>query len=419
MSRPLAGRTDRNGAPGTLAFVSAARAMEARGVPVIRLDVGEPHLPTPSHIVDAALAAMRDGHTKYVAPQGLPALRAAVAVHLAARGLSVTADDIVVGSGVKPLLLYVLLALVEQGDEVLVPDPGYPGYADAARLAGARARSYPIPMEAGVGTLDLDALCAAITPATRVLVLNSPHNPTGVVIDEQTIERVAELAGRHNLWIVSDEIYGPLTYDRALPRSIASLPRMAERTVVLDGFSKAYAMTGWRLGFAILPRHLVAPVSSIVGDASTCTPAFVQHAGVAALTGPQDHLEEMRRQYSARRNALVQQLRAMPGVHASTPAGAFYAFADVRGLFSKDTISSVDAATDLLTNHRLACVAGSVFGSRGEGHLRFSFAVARDELASATRQLEAWATRRECGANQSPCVARTTSSRAEAPVDSE
>jgi aspartate/methionine/tyrosine aminotransferase len=392
MNRPLASRIAHRGALGTLAFVSAARELEARGVPVIRLDVGEPHLPTPPHIVDAALAAMRDGHTKYVAPQGLHALRAAISSHVAMRGLRASADEIVVGSGVKPLLLYVLLALVAQGDEVLVPDPGYPGYADAARLAGAHARPYPISTTHGAATIDVDALRAAITPATRVLVLNSPHNPTGLVNDEQTQSLIAELADRHDFWIVSDEIYGPLTYDRAPPASIASLPGLAARTIVLDGFSKAYAMTGWRLGFAVLPRRLIAPVSAILGDAATCTPAFVQYAGIAALAGPQTVVEDMRRDYRSRRDTLVHHLRSIQGVQVGLTAGALYAFADVCTLMLRAGLrSSAQAATRLLLDYGLACVAGGVFGSRGEGCLRFSFARAPEELDAAIRQLDAWA----------------------------
>jgi aspartate/methionine/tyrosine aminotransferase len=338
---------------------------------------------------------MRDGHTKYVAPQGLPALRAAIGAHVAARGLAVAADDVVVGAGVKPLLVYTLLTLVGPGDEVLVPDPGYPGYADAARLAGATVRSYPILTAGGAASIDIEALRVAITPASRVLVLNSPHNPTGMVIDEQSLCLLAELADRHDLWIVSDEIYAPLVYDRAMPPGIASLPGMAERTVVLDGFSKAYAMTGWRLGYAILPRRLVAPVSAMLGDAATCTPAFVQYAGVAALTGPQDVVERMRRDYRARRDVLVHHLQSMPGVSVSVPAGALYAFADVRELMRRSGMtSSIQAATGLLTNHRLACVAGRVFGARGEACLRLSFAVASDTLDAALGQLGAWTRQR-------------------------
>jgi aspartate/methionine/tyrosine aminotransferase len=394
MSRALADRAARPAAAGTLAFVSAARAIEARGGRVARLDIGEPHLPTPPHIVDAALAAMRDGHTRYVAPQGLPALRDAIAAHVLSRGIEASAADVVVGSGVKPMLLYTLLALVEAGDEVLVPDPGYPGYAAAACLAGAAVRHYPVSSHAGAGRIDMDALRDAITPASRVLVLNSPSNPTGTIIDESTLSSLAELADRHDLWIVSDEIYGPLTYDEPVPRSIASIPGMGERTIVVDGFSKSYAMTGWRLGFAILPRRLVAPVTAIVGDAATCTPAFVQHAGVAALTGPQGFTAHLRQTYRLRRELLVQRLRAIQGVKVATPPGALYAFANVSALMEQRRIaSSTDLATELLHEHGLACVAGAAFGARGERHLRFSFAVSHEDLDDAASRLAAWALR--------------------------
>lgn len=395
MNRQLASRAAHHGAPATLAFVSAAREMEARGARVIRLDVGEPHLATPSHIVEAAHAAMRDGHTKYVSPQGLPALRTAIAAHVSARGISTSGEEIIIGAGVKPLLLYTLLTLVEPGDEVLVPDPGYPGYAAAARLAGAVARPYPVARSGDTGTIDVDALECAITPASRVLMLNSPHNPTGAIFDDETLCRLGELADRHDLWIVSDEIYGPLTYDGPAPTSIASLPGMAARTVVLDGFSKAYAMTGWRLGFAILPKRLVAPVSAILADSSTCTPAFVQHAGVAALTGPQDVIEEMRREYRQSRDSLVDCLRAIPDACITVPAGALYAFVNVSGIMTRAGVpSSAALAAELLACHGLACVAGSAFGSRGEGCLRFSFALAREELDLAIRQLGAWSRQR-------------------------
>jgi aspartate aminotransferase len=391
MTRALADRALRPAAPGPLAFVSAARAIEAQGVRVARLDVGEPHFATPPHIVDAALAAMREGHTRYVAPQGLPALRDAIAGHLRGRGIVTTPADVVVGSGVKPMLLYTMLALLGEGDEVLVPDPGYPGYAATAQLAGGIARTYPVATPGGTA-LDVDALSDAITPASRVLVLNSPHNPTGSVLDEQTLSRVAELAARHDLWIVSDEIYAPLTYDGSAPRSIASFPGMAERTIVVDGLSKSHAMTGWRLGFAVLPRRLVAPVTAIVGDAATCTPAFVQHAGLAALAGPQDFTAHMREAYRLTRECLVESLRAIPGVVVDCPAGALYAFADVGTLVARRrATSSTDLAAELLHRHGLACVGGTAFGSRGERHLRFSFALSPADLDDARSRLAAWA----------------------------
>lgn len=391
MSRALADRVTRSAPAGTLAFVEAARALEARGARVARLDIGEPHFPTPLHIVEAAHAAMRGGHTRYAPPQGLASLRDAIADHARGRGLAVPASDIVVGSGVKPLLVHALLALVQEGDEVLVPDPGYPGYSAAARLAGAGVRRYPVGTRSGMNELDIDALQVAITPASRVLVLNSPHNPTGAVLDDATLGRVAELAEQHDLWVVSDEIYSALTYDGRAPSSIAGIAEMRHRTIVLDGLSKSHAMTGWRLGWAIAPAPVVAAMTAIIGDASTCTPAFIQHAGVAALTGPQDSVAEMRACYRAQRDALVSQLRVINGIDVGTPAGALYAFADVREVMRRTGCSSsVEMATRLLDDHRLACVDGAVFGPRGDGHLRFSFALSADALDDAASRLESW-----------------------------
>jgi aspartate/methionine/tyrosine aminotransferase len=377
-----------------LAFVTAARALEAQGRQIARLDIGEPQFSTPPHIVDAAFAALRDGATKYVSPQGLPLLRAAIAAHTAERGIDASADDIVVTSGVKPMIVYALLAVAQAGDEVLVPDPGYPGYAAAARLAGATPRPYPLVRVADRITVDIDALERAITPASRVLVINSPHNPTGMIIDDATLQAIAEVAARHDLWIVSDEIYRLLAYDDAAPRSIAELDGMRSRTIVVDGFSKCYAMTGWRLGYAVLPRPLVASVTSIIGDASTCTPPFVQHAGVAALTGPQDFVGEMRHAYRARRDMLVQRLRAIPGLDIASPGGALYAFANIGALMDRAGVaSSADVAMALLHDHNVACVPGAAFGARGERHLRFSFGVAEEQLEEGTRRFEQWAHR--------------------------
>jgi aspartate/methionine/tyrosine aminotransferase len=391
MSPALAALVEERQLPGTLAFVSAARSLEARGIRVSRLDIGEPHIATPPHIVDAALAAMREGHTKYVTPQGLPELRAAIATHARARGIETSMENIVVGSGVKPLLLYSLLALVGPGDEVLVPDPGYPGYDAAARFTGASVRRYPLVSIADEWRIDLDALRDAITPATRVLVVNSPHNPTGTVLDAATLERLAELAERHDLWIVSDEIYGPLTYDHRIARSIASLPGAARRTIVLDGFSKAYAMTGWRLGYAILPACVTAPVTAIVGDAATCTPAFVQRAGVAALLGPQRVVAGLVSQYEDRRDALLACLRALPGVRVATPSGAFYAFADVSlAMARRGVASSLALANGLLSSHGVACVPGSVFGRQGSRCLRMSFALAQEDMDAAAGRIQQW-----------------------------
>jgi aspartate/methionine/tyrosine aminotransferase len=394
MTRLLADRVARSAPAGTLAFVEAARTLEARGIRLARLDIGEPHFSTPPHNVTAAYAPMRDGHTRYVSPQGLPALRGAIASHASSRGLSTSAGEVVVGSGVKPLLVTALLALVQQGDEVLVPDPGYPGYAAAAALAGAGVRRYPVATGSGSNGVDVDSLECAVTPATRVLVLNSPHNPTGAVLDNHALARIAEVAERHDLWILSDEIYASLTYDGPAPSSIAAIAGLQRRTIVLDGLSKSHAMTGWRLGWAIAPAAVASAMTRIIGDASTCTPAFVQHAGVAALTGPQDLPDEMRAAYRSRRDALVRGLRAISSVDVTTPAGALYAFADVRAMMRRaGATSSAEVANVLLHEGGVACVDGAAFGPRGEGHLRFSFALPADALDDALQRLAVWGRR--------------------------
>jgi aspartate aminotransferase len=384
-------RLERDHADALRATVAAARALEAQGRRIARLDIGEPHFPTPQHIVDAAHSAMRDGATKYVSPQGLAELRDAIATAQRSRGIDMSADDVVVTPGVKPMLMYALMAVCRPGDEVLVPDPGYPGYAASARLAGATVRRYPLTEIDPSFSIDVDALRACITPSTRVLILNSPHNPTGMVINSIALEAIADLVMRHDLWVLSDEIYSALTYECAAPPSIATLPGMRDRTIIVDGFSKAYAMTGWRLGYAVLPSALVGDITALVADGSTCTPPFVQYAGVAALTGPQDALADMRRAYASGRDALTAQLRSIDGIHVTTPDGALYAFANVSELMRDSKIrSSGDLSLELLQQYHLACVGGSAFGARGEHHLRFSFAVAGDHLADALVRLAAW-----------------------------
>ena len=381
----------RDPADALRATVAAARALEAQGRRIARLDIGEPHFPTPSHIVDAAHAAMRDGDTKYVSPQGLLELRDAIATAQRARGVDASAEQVVVSPGVKPMLMYALMAICHPGDEILVPDPGYPGYAASARLAGPSVHEYSLMGVDASFAIDVDALRASITPATRVLVLNSPHNPTGTIIERETLESIAELAMEHHLWVLSDEIYGALTYENARPASIATLPGMRDRTIIVDGFSKAYAMTGWRLGYAVLPSTLVGAVTALVADGSTCTPPFVQRAGVAALTGPQDAVVEMRRAYASGRNALTAELRKVNDIRVATPGGALYAFADVSGLMRRARISSsAELAMRLLHKYHVACVGGSAFGERGEHHLRFSFAVAREQLDEALGRLAAF-----------------------------
>ncbi|HEU4588179.1 MAG TPA: pyridoxal phosphate-dependent aminotransferase [Gemmatimonadales bacterium] len=363
-----------------------ARRLEAMGRDIIHLELGEPDFPTPSHIVEAGVSALRDGATKYAPAAGLPPLREAIAANARRRGLSVTPDRVIVASGAKPVLFYALVGLLEPGAEALVPDPGFPIYASVVQFAGARPVPYPVEPEQG-GTLDLERLASLVTPRTRVLVLNTPHNPTGIILDAVTLAGLVELVQRHNLTVISDEIYSELTFDDALP-SIAALPGMLPRTVVVDGFSKTYAMTGWRLGYGIMPPELARRIERLIINTTSCAPPFVQRAGIAALTGPQDCVRVMRDEYRRRRDLLVGGLNALTGISCSVPQGAFYAFPNVSQLLTALGLTTEIFAEVLLEEYGLACLAGTAFGERGRGHLRFSFVTSLPVLERALATLQ-------------------------------
>lgn len=373
---------------GEQAFAVAARAreLEALGRAVIHLEIGEPDTPTPAHIVEAGVRALRDGATRYAPPAGTPALRAAIAAHLRERGVSAGVEHIVVTSGAKPMLLHAALALVQPGDDVLVPDPGFPIYASAVRLAGARA----VPYAATPDAFGANAITAALTPHARLLVLNVPGNPTGHGAPPAELDAIAELAERHDLAVLSDEIYSRLRYDGA-HESIAARPGMARRTIIVDGFSKTYAMTGWRLGYGCMPPRLAERVTTLVVNSTSCVPPFVQVAGLAALTGPQDCVARLVAGLQQRRDAFVPGLNAIPGVRCALPAGAFYAFPDVGGLLAARGQSSAELAHDLLHAAGVATLDGGSFGARGAGHLRLSFAAPAAELAAALHRIQAFA----------------------------
>lgn len=354
---------------------------------LVQLEKGEPECDTPAHIVEAGVRALRAGRTRYVAPEGLGELRDAVAERLRMRGIPATAGRVVVSAGAKPMLSYALRAILAPGYSVLVPDPGYPGYRAAIEQARAVAIPYPVTDRAGRFRVDVGAIEARITPWTRALVINSPHNPTGGVATDAELDALADLARRRDLFVVSDEVYSEIVFGGLRPASIASRPDMAARTVVIDSFSKTYAMTGWRLGYACLPASLVAPVQSLVLHSATCTPPFVQAAGVAALTGPQDAVAAMVRSYEARRDATVTALRAIPGISAHVPDGAFYLFPRIQ---APPHPGSAVMAERLLAEHRLACVSGAAYGRQGEGRVRLSFAASQDHLTEAVRRIGAF-----------------------------
>jgi aspartate aminotransferase len=368
------------------AFEAAARAraLEAQGRDIIHLEIGEPDFDTPANVREAAKRALDEGMTHYPPFAGLPALREAIADDATARkGFPVEPSQVFVTVGGKGVMVYAILALAEPGDEVIVPDPGYPIYESLTRFVGATPVPIPIRMERDF-RLDVDELASLITPRTRLLVLNSPANPTGGVLTRTDIERVAELAVRHDLVVLADEIYARILYDGAEHVSIASLPGMANRTVVLDGFSKTYAMTGWRLGYAIVPPWLADAYGTLIINTISGATAFAQAGAIEALRGPQDDVEAMVREFRARRDLVVDGLAAIPGVRCHRPQGAFYVFPDVSG-----TGFSGAELTDRLLHDAGVCVlAGTAFGDVGSGHIRISYANSRENLAEALRRIE-------------------------------
>jgi aspartate aminotransferase len=362
--------------------LARARALEAQGRRILHLEIGEPDFPTPGHIVEAGVRALRDGHTRYGPPPGLFALREAVCERLLAeRGVRATPDEVVVTPGAKPILFLAILATVGAGDEVLVPDPGFPIYESVVRFAGARVVPVPVREESGF-SLDVDAAEGLVTPRTRMLIFNSPANPTGGATTQRDLDRIAALAQRHDLWVVADEIYARISYEEP-HRSIAALPGMRERVILSDGFSKAYAMTGWRLGFGVVPRRLAEPLTRLVINSNSCTAAFVQLAGVEALRGTQEPVDRMVAEFRRRRDLVVSALGAIPGVRCAMPHGAFYAFPDVRAL----PISAGEVASRLLEEHGVATLSGTAFGPGGDGHLRISYVSAPEVLTEALERI--------------------------------
>ena len=372
---------------GAFEVLVAARRLEAAGRHIVHMEVGEPDGASPPHVVETAVRALHDGETKYVNPAGLPALRDAIAVSLAWRGVrGAIAENVVVVPGAKPMVFYGLLSVLEPGDEVLVPDPGFPIYPSVVRFAGAVPVRYPLD---ALGGLDAERLASLIGPRTRAIVLNLPGNPTGGVATADALRRVAELAQRHDLSVISDEVYGRIRYDGRVD-SIAALPGMLERTIIVDSFSKSYNMTGWRLGFGVVPAALVERVTTLVVNGTSCTPPFVQLAGLAALTGPQDAVMAAVARLERRRDWLVDGLNGLPGIRCARPEGAFYAFPDVRNVEERAGLSTEQLAALLLDTHGVAVLPGTGFGPGGAGHLRLSFAVPPANLDLALERL------REC-----------------------
>jgi aspartate aminotransferase len=379
----LASRMERIGTETAFEAAARARALEATGRDVIHLEIGEPDFDTPRNVSEAAAhALLEESATHYTAATGILELREAIVADVKRwKGIDTTPEQVVVTPGAKPIMFYAMLALIDDGDEIVYPNPGFPIYESMARYVGGTAVAAPLREENDF-RLDLDEVASLITPRTRLLVFNTPHNPTGSVLTDADIRRLAELAVEHDLVVLADEIYGRLQYSGE-PLSIATLPGMAERTITLDGFSKTFAMTGWRLGYGVLPEWLVPSFSRLIINSVSCTNAFAQAGAVEALTGPKDAADEMREEFIARRQIMVDGLNAIPGVSCVMPHGAFYTFPNVSS-FGR---SSAEIADHLLYDAGVCGLAGTAFGTHGEGYLRFSYANSRQNLSAALERI--------------------------------
>jgi aspartate aminotransferase len=391
-SPPKAERLSRLAIEGAFAVNASARALEATGREVIHLELGQPDFPSPNHALAAGVKALEADDAKYTAPAGIPELREAILAYARARGIPAELNNIVVTSSAKPMLQYALLLAVNPGDEVLIPSIGFPIYPSAVRLAGGIVKTYPIELTAGpepTWQLDFAALESALTPKTRAIVLNTPHNPTGWTASRDDMTRIGRIATERNLWVISDEIYNGLAYDfpGGGSPSAAAVPGLLDRTIIIDGFSKRWSMTGWRLGFGIVPTAIYDDLLALVINNTSCAPPFIQRGGLAAISGPQDVVHALRNSLDARRKSFTAGLNAIPGVRCAPVAGAFYAFADVRALLKRSGLSTEAFQERLLQEYGVAGCPGTDFGTGGEGFIRFSFATAAPKLERALELL--------------------------------
>ena len=378
----VASRIDRMIGEGAFEVLVRARALEAQGRDVVHMEIGEPDFPTPPNIVAAGQKALADGYTKYGPTQGDPELRQAVAEYISStRRIPVDESRVVVTPGAKPILFYSMLALLEPGDEVLYPNPGFPMYESV--IGGCGAKPVPVPLLESRGfSIDLDRFSESLSDRTRLIILNTPQNPTGGTIPSEDLRAIAELVVDRDLVVLSDEIYNLIAFDES-PTSIASIDGMAEKTIILDGFSKAYSMTGWRIGYGVFPEWMVDAICMLQVNCSSHTASFTQRAALEALRGPQDSVTAMVDEFRRRRDVIVSRLNAIPGVRCAKPGGAFYAFPNI----SETGFKSDDLADRILQEAGVACLTGTSFGAYGEGYLRFSYAAALDRIEVALERV--------------------------------
>jgi aspartate aminotransferase len=381
--RPIASRISQLTGEGALAVFARAKELEKRGRSIIHLELGEPDFHPAAPVVDAVRAAVIAGRDRYVSPRGIPALREAVAEYLQrTRRLRVDPGQVLVAPGCKMALSLAMMALIERGDEVLYPDPGFPIYPSFTR--GLEATAVPFFLrEENQFQPDIAEIADKISPRTKVLIFNSPNNPTGTVFSEQTLRQIAELASEHDLWVIADEIYARILF-KGEYKSIWALPGMTERTIIIDGFSKSFAMTGWRLGYAVAPKEVIDAMDLLVLNTFTCTAEFTQVAAIEALRDSTNAVDAMVREYRLRRDLFIAQLSRIPGFRCQPPDGAFYAWVNIE----ETGLSAEELATLLLEEPGVAAIAGAAFGKAGKNYLRFSLVSARNQLQDAVDRIE-------------------------------
>jgi aspartate/methionine/tyrosine aminotransferase len=378
---------DRLGTESAFQVLARANALADQGRSIINLGIGQPDFRTPEHVVEAACQALRDGHHGYTPANGIPQLRDAVAKDVKTRtGAAVDPEQVVVVPGGKVTMFFAITMFGEPGAEIVYPDPGFPIYQSLVRYSGARPRPLAL-RESDDFAVTADALAEAITAETRLVILNTPGNPTGGVIPRAEMDRIAEVLARNpQTAVLSDEIYGRLTYDGQEHASLLAYPELRDQVIGLDGWSKTHAMTGWRLGFGVWPQALVADAERLAINSHSCVNTAAQYAGLAALTGPQDHVGAMHAAFDDRRRALVQRLNAIDGISCRSPGGAFYAFPNI----TATGYSAKQLETALLEEAGVATVAGTSFGAAGEGYLRLSYANTRENVLAAAERIDAW-----------------------------
>ena len=369
--------------------LAKARRLEAEGMDVVHLEIGEPDFDTPDHIVSAGAAAMAQGYTHYGPSPGFPELRERIAQEVReTRGISVTGDNVVVTPGGKPIMFFTMLALVNPGDEVLYPNPGFPIYESMISFVGG----VPVPMklyESRGFNIDVEEVATQVTPKTRLMIVNSPNNPCGSVIARHDLEALADLAREREITVLSDEIYNRFLYEGE-HHSVSSFQEMRERTIILDGFSKTYAMTGWRIGYGVMPTELVEPISRLVTNSVSCTASFTQMAALEAMNGSQEESYNIVAEFKRRRDIIVEGLERIPGIRCLTPKGAFYVFPNIE----ETGMTSEHFASGLLEDAGVACLAGESFGQFGRGYVRFSFANSSENIHKALDRVDSFVAKR-------------------------